>query len=145
MQIECFHQKMLLNLFFEDVLRVYVFIFYSSEFHTSTPLFRENMFYIFCSFIPLVKFWWVSCATLMNLIDSIKTSDRFLRLLNSIVDTVHSACVLLSCSHAVGYGGGSDNENNWNSQYLSILYTLWIRLLLEVYLLYLITNSMSYN
>jgi hypothetical protein len=50
--------------------------------------------------------------------------------LNSIVDTVPSACVLLS----VGYGGGTANENNWNSQYLSILYTLWIRLLLEVYL-----------
>jgi hypothetical protein len=36
----------------------------------------------------------------MNLIDSHKnlsnTSDRFLRLLNSIVDTVPSACVLLS-------------------------------------------------
>jgi hypothetical protein len=31
MQIECFHQKILFNLFFEDVLRVYVFIFYSSE------------------------------------------------------------------------------------------------------------------
>jgi hypothetical protein len=53
-----------------------------------------------------------------------------------------SACVLLS----VGYGGGTANhENNWNSQYLSILYTFWIRLLLEVYLLYLITNSMSYT
>jgi hypothetical protein len=61
--------------------------------------------------------------------------------LNSIVDTVPSACVLLS----VGYGGGTANENNWNSQYLSILYTLSIPLLLEVYLLDLITNSMSYN
>jgi hypothetical protein len=79
----------------------------------------------------------------MNLIDSHKklsnTSGRFLRLLNSIVDTVPAAGGLLS----VGYGGGTANENN--SQYLSILYTLWIRLLLEVYLLYLITNSMSYN
>jgi hypothetical protein len=41
----------------------------------------------------------------MNLIDSHKnlsnTSGRFLRLLNNIVDTVPSACVLLS----VGYWG----------------------------------------
>ena len=44
MQIECFHKKMLLNLFFEDVLRVYVFIFYSSEFHTSTPLLERICF-----------------------------------------------------------------------------------------------------
>jgi hypothetical protein len=48
----------------------------------------------------------------MNLIDSQKklsnTSGRFLRLLNSIVDTVPSACVLLS----VGYWGGTANENN---------------------------------
>ena len=54
----------------------------------------------------------MSCAILMNLIDSHKnvsnTSGRFLRLLNSIVDTVPSACVLLS----VGYGGGTANENN---------------------------------
>jgi hypothetical protein len=38
----------------------------------------------------------------MNLI------DKFLRLLDSIVDTVPSACVLLS----LGYGGGTANENN---------------------------------
>jgi hypothetical protein len=48
----------------------------------------------------------------MNLIDSHKnlsnTSGRFLRLLNSIVDTVPSACILLS----VDYGGGTANENN---------------------------------
>jgi hypothetical protein len=48
----------------------------------------------------------------MNLIDSHKnvlnTSGRFLRLLNSFVDTVPSACVLLS----VGYEGGTSNENN---------------------------------
>jgi hypothetical protein len=48
----------------------------------------------------------------MNLIDSHKNlsniSGRFLRLLNSIVDTVPCACVLLS----VGYGGGTANENN---------------------------------
>jgi hypothetical protein len=54
----------------------------------------------------------VSCAILMNLIDSHKhlsnTSGRFLRLLNNIVDTVPSACVLLP----VGYGGGTANENN---------------------------------
>jgi hypothetical protein len=48
----------------------------------------------------------------MNLIDSNKNLSnslgRFLRLLNSIVDTVPCACVLLS----VGYGGGAANENN---------------------------------
>jgi hypothetical protein len=56
--------------------------------------------------------------------------------LNSIVDTDPSAFSVITTEN---------NENNWNSQYLSILYTLWIRLLLEVYLLYLIINSMSYN
>ena len=63
----------------------------------------------------------MSCAILINLIDSHKnvsnTSGRFLRLLNSIVDTVPSACVLL----LVGYMGVAlpmrTTETLNNSQY----------------------------
>ena len=63
--------------------------------------------------IPLVKFWWVSHVNLMNLIASHEklsnTSGRFLRWLNSIVDTVPSACVLLRPGWL--WSMGTVNEN----------------------------------